>query len=124
MYDKQIRRYIRNVDRKLSCPNAERALLHKQLHNMCEEFMSEHPAATWEELYAFLGRPEDVANTCMDSLDAELLQRYSQRKRLCTRICLLAFILAFAVITTLFAILLNSSRTPITVEYTIDEIQK
>lgn len=124
MYDKQIRRYIRNVDRKLSCPKAERALLHRQLHNMCAEFMSEHPAATWEELYAFLGRPEDVANTCMDSLEPELLQRYSQKKRLCTRICLLTFILAFAVITSLFVVLLNSIRQPITVEYTINEIQK
>lgn len=124
MYDKQIRRYIRNVDKKISCPKAERTLLHKQLHNMCAEFMSEHPAATWEELYAFLGRPEDVANTCMDSLDSELLQRYSSRKRLCTRICLLAFILAFAVITSLYVILTVNGRHPITVEYTIDEIQK
>ena len=77
----ELRDYFRRLDRLLACPRPLRRKLTAQVLRAKEDYLREYPEAGPAEVIQYLGQPEEVARTLLDSLDPAELERSRRRDR-------------------------------------------
>ena len=77
----ELRDYFRRLDRLLACPRPLRRKLTAQVRRAKEDYLREYPEAGPAEVIQYLGQPEEVARTLLDSLDPAELERSRRRDR-------------------------------------------
>lgn len=78
--NKQLREYYKQIDKALCCPKPLRDGFLRDTKRMADDFMSNSPDATFDELKRFLGEPVEVAVTFMASVQPEVIAAYRKRK--------------------------------------------
>lgn len=77
----ELRDYFRQLNRLLACPRPLRRKLTAQVLRAKEDYLREYPEAGPAEVIQYLGQPEEVARTLLDSLDPAELERSRRRDR-------------------------------------------
>ena len=77
----ELQDYFRRLDRLLACPRPLRRKLTAQVRRAKEDYLREYPEAGPAEVIQYLGQPEEVARTLLDSLDPAELERSRRRDR-------------------------------------------
>ena len=99
MTDKKTRRWLRDyyagVAALLPCGGREKKTLLRQLRASVEEYLSNAPEATPEELASVFGTPEQIAQSALQTADAGALRKRLSLKK--------AVLLALLVIVLLYA---------------------
>ena len=96
--NKELSEYFQRLKRLLDCPKPLRNSFLAQTRRMAEDFSVDRPDITQEDLISYLGEPEDVAATILETLDSDVLKHYRRRKKflLCGCIALLIVALVSA----------------------------
>lgn len=68
--------YLRQLNRALACPRGQRQQFLSETKRMAEDFLQGNPGATMEEVQSFLGDPQELAQTYLESIDPNVLSRY------------------------------------------------
>lgn len=77
------RQYNRELAKYLNCPGSLRRKLLHQTQQMADDFLAGKPDACFQEVAAFLGEPQELADVLLAEVDQEMLQRYQRRRRCC-----------------------------------------
>lgn len=113
--NRQIETYLKKVTKLLTCSAKPRTRFIAHLEDSVNDFISESPGCTIEDVIAFLGPPEALARDFMETLDEEEINR-GKRNRLIKKVALIVLILGTGIV--LFIIfgqsLLSSAGTLIT----------
>ena len=94
----ELRDYFRRLDRLLACPRPLRRKLTAQVRRAKEDYLREYPEAGPAEVIQYLGQPEEVARTLLDSLDPAELEQARKRERLVQRALVAVLVLAFVAV--------------------------
>lgn len=76
----QLHPYLRQLERLLDCPAADRRRCLKDTLRMAKDFADGSPAPSREEILKFLGAPQEVAENFLETLDPDVLRRYRAKK--------------------------------------------
>ncbi len=107
--------YEKELIRALNCPKPLRRRLLSRTRQMAQDFQAGKPDASWDEVADFLGSPQEVAQTMLESENQEMLARYRKRKLWLKR-GLIAAIIAALLGTAIF---LYCTRLTVIVESTL-----
>ena len=77
--------YFRGLERRLDCPAVRRRALLEDVRREARQFTQEKPDATPEEVAAYLGDPQELAQGLLETLNQEELSRYRRRRKLLLR---------------------------------------
>lgn len=91
--------YHSEVKKNLNCPKAMRKKFLADARRMTDDFLTENPEASLDELRSTVGEPEELAAMFLDSADGEAVARYRKRKSWAKRIAVILLALAFAAVT-------------------------
>lgn len=80
--EQQTEQYCRKVRVSLQCPSADAKRCIADVRRTAERLRWEEPEISWEEIEEFLGEPEDVARTFLDTLEPAQVARYRNRCKL------------------------------------------
>ncbi len=72
--------YEKNLTQALNCPKTMRRRLLDRTRGMVQDFLAGKPDAGWDEVADFLGDPQELAQTMLETADQEMLERYRKRK--------------------------------------------
>lgn len=78
--------YFQSVERRLRCSKKRRNERMERIFRAAEEFVTERPNATKEEILAYLGDPDEVAQDLMSTLAPEEIAHYKKRKKMIIQI--------------------------------------
>lgn len=76
----QLHPYLRQLERLLDCPAADRRRCLKDTLRMAKDFADGSPAPSREEILKFLGTPQEVAENFLETLDPDVLRRHRAKK--------------------------------------------
>lgn len=93
MYQKELKDYCRRTRRYLPGGRKQRAIFEAYLMNCAAEFLQEQPQATFAELEAYIGTPEQAAQEYIRSLPEGVAESWLKRKKQCKRLALAAVVL-------------------------------
>ncbi len=74
--------YFQRVRNRMRCPRKYQDEQLKKIIRAAEEYVLENPNATPEEAEEYLGKPEEIAQELMESIDPKVLERDRKRKRI------------------------------------------
>ena len=81
--EREIRRYLRQTARQLPGGGKLKKQILGQLEGSVREYLAENPEADYAGIVARFGKPEDVAETFVNEMDAqELLEAMQTRKKI------------------------------------------
>ena len=86
--------YFQSLKRLLDCPKHFRRHFLTHTRRMAEDFMQGKPDATPQELEAYLGAPQELAQGFLETLDPKILERYHKWKKLILNSCLIALVVS------------------------------
>lgn len=109
----QLHPYLRQLERLLDCPAADRRRCLKDTLRMAKDFADDSPAPSREEILKFLGTPQEVAENFLETLDPDVLRRYRARRKNRHRILFALVAVSILFLCTFSIYLLNR---PITIE--------
>lgn len=69
--------YLRRLNARLVCPNAYRKRFLSEAQRMADDYRQGNLDASDEEVIEFLGDPQELAATFLDSIDPDQLRRYN-----------------------------------------------
>lgn len=72
--------YFRKLTALLVCPNDRRKEFVAEAHRMADDYRQGNLDATEEEVIEFLGPPEELAQTYLETIDPAELDRYQTRR--------------------------------------------
>lgn len=79
---KELNQYYREVRRHLFCSKKEKDLLILQANQMVEELQESNPDLnTFDDIIAFLGSPQELAQTFMERMDPIAIKHYRGKKK-------------------------------------------
>lgn len=81
----EVENYLRELNRHLDCPKRIRKPFLDKTRQMAEDFVQGKPDATPQELMDYLGKPRELAQGFLESLDEEIIEPYKSRKKLLLR---------------------------------------
>ena len=90
--DKQVTRYIHKVHKLLKCSAKSKRNFIAHLKSSIDAFRNDSPDCTIEDIIEFLGQPEGLARSFMETLDKKEIKR-AQMKGLTIRIILVILLL-------------------------------
>lgn len=76
---KEVNQYLKQVERLLVAPRAERKRLIEALCSDMEDYAENHPGADMDELYAHFGTPQKIADEMLAAQPPAKLRRYVRR---------------------------------------------
>lgn len=76
----ELLRYHRQVKKELVCPRSMRDKFLADAKRMTDDFISENPGATLDELKSAVGEPDQLATMFLDSVDSDVVEVYRKRK--------------------------------------------
>lgn len=98
----QINKYLKDVNRSLTCPKAEKEFYIDKIRNGILVFIDENPDATIEDILREIGDPKTVANDLLETATSETPEKI--RKRMTFRkIILSAAIIIVAIVGIVYA---------------------
>lgn len=98
----QINKYLKDVNRSLTCPKAEKEFYIDKIRNGILVFIDENPDATIEDILREIGDPKTVANDLLETATSETPEKI--RKRMTFRkIILIAAIIIVAIVGIVYA---------------------
>lgn len=98
----QINKYLKDVNRSLTCPKAEKEFYIDKIRNGILVFIDENPDATIEDILREIGDPKTVANDLLETATSETPEKI--RKRMSFRkIILIAAIIIVAIVGIVYA---------------------
>lgn len=74
--------YYHELKRQLQCPRAKRKEFLRETQRLADDYIENHPHAEFSDVAAFIGRPEDVAQSYHELLGPEVTRRYCRSKRI------------------------------------------
>lgn len=86
--------YLRELERHLDCPRHIRKPFLDKTRQMAEDFIQGRPDATSQEVLEFLGKPKELAQGFLETLEPEILERYHKRKKFLLYTCVAALAMA------------------------------
>lgn len=107
--------YLRRLNARLVCPNAYRKRFLSEAQRMADDYRQGNLDASDEEVIEFLGDPQELAATFLDSIDPDQLRRYKTHRTWFKRGVAIA---AVVVIGVLSAWCIYLEHRPVTVEVT------
>lgn len=78
--------YCRKVRSLLLCPPADAKRCVADVQRAVEQLRQEEPEISQEDIWRFLGEPEEVARMFQDTLDPVRVERYRRRRKLFFRV--------------------------------------
>ena len=90
--------YLRQLDGHLACPAPHRRRFRNETIRMVEDYRYGHQQATAEDVFAFLGPPEEMAKTYLDTLEPAVVSGYRKRSRLLKRLSVGLLVVAVIVL--------------------------
>ena len=81
MYEREMKDYLRRAEPYLRCEKAQRETFRQYILASAQDFLTEQPEASFQELEAALGTPEKAAAIFMETLAPEEPHRYEKRQR-------------------------------------------
>ena len=98
----QINKYLKDVNRSLTCPKAEKEFYIDKIRNGILVFIDENPDATIEDILREIGDPKTVANDLLETATSETPEKI--RKRMTFRkIILIAAIIIVVIVGIVYA---------------------
>ncbi|MCL2153977.1 MAG: hypothetical protein FWH57_13700 [Oscillospiraceae bacterium] len=79
--DNELRKYYKEIEKKLCCPKAMRAKFASDIRRMVSDFLNENPNASFVEVKHFLGEPDDIVATFIESIDSSVISRHTKKER-------------------------------------------
>lgn len=73
--------YARALSRQLHCPKAKKKALLEDTRRLAEDYLAENPGGGHDGLTAFLGSPEELAQSYLEAMGPEA-ERYRRHRRL------------------------------------------
>ena len=107
--------YLRSLDKLLVCPKACRRHFLSEAQRMADDYRQGNLDVSDEEVIEFLGDPQELAATFLDSIDPDQLRRYKTHRTWFKRGVAIA---AVVVIGVLSAWCIYLEHRPVTVEVT------
>ena len=95
MDEKELKQYCRRAKKHLFCGAGERAQFEQYITQCARDFLGEHPQATFEDLEAALGTPEQAAASFMETLPPGTVEQYRKKRRIRLGIMTGGVVLAF-----------------------------
>ncbi len=100
--DKKLKRYYGKIKRALLCPGKEKKKFLADFKNSIEDFRSEHPEVSFEDIQKHFGTPKLINEAFSAESDSETLKRRKRFKMikiaiLCVLICVAAFAIGLSV---------------------------
>lgn len=98
----ELKRYYKAIGQALNCPRSARNSILKNVKSDIEEYLTDHPSASLEELQRMFGTPDTYAREYAANPDLSIISRKLSRKKIRNRICgclaaaIAIFALAFA----------------------------
>ena len=75
----QLTEYFCTLKEHLKCPRHRQSQFLSNIKDMIADFRQGNPSATEAEIINFLGEPQDLARTYLDTLDPQELKHYRRR---------------------------------------------
>ena len=91
--------YHSEVKKNLNCPKAMRKKFLADARRMTDDFLTENPEASLDELRSTVGEPEELAAMFLESADIKVVARYRTRKSWVKRAAVILLALAFVAVT-------------------------
>lgn len=98
----QINKYLKDVNRSLTCPKAEKEFYIDKIRNGILVFIDENPDATIEDILREIGDPKTVANDLLEIATSETPEKIRKRMTF-RRIILIAAIIVVAIVCIVYA---------------------
>jgi len=98
----QINKYLKDVNRSLTCPKAEKEFYIDKIRNGILVFIDENPDATIEDILREIGDPKTVANDLLETATSETPEKIRKRMTF-RRIILIAAIIIVAIVGIVYA---------------------
>ena len=98
----QINKYLKDVNRSLTCPKAEKEFYIDKIRNGILVFIDENPEATIEDILREIGDPKTVANDLLEIATSETPEKIRKRMTF-RRIILIAAIIVVAIVCIVYA---------------------
>ena len=93
---KDVEAYLREIERGLfTCPRRKRAAFLSDFRGCLNSYLEEHRMATVEEIQAFFGTPEAIAEAFLQSDEFNTTKRVVSSKKRITSIVLIAVFVLF-----------------------------
>ena len=96
--DRKLKKYYGKIKRTLLCPGKEKKKFLADFKNSIEDFQSEHPGISFEDIQKHFGTPKSINEAFSAELDSETLKRRKHIKMIKIAIlCVLISVAAFAI---------------------------
>lgn len=119
---KQLKNYYQQISSLI--PSKMRPALMSELQENIEHYLDANPDASFEDILQHFGTPEEIAGSCMESLNKDEYEKElnTKAKKKKFRITLVIIILAAIAGLYLFNYLYERSITPVYYTETIEEV--
>lgn len=116
----ELLRYHRQVKKELVCPRSMRDKFLADARRMTDDFISENPESTLDELKSAVGEPYQLAAMFLENADSDVVERYRKRKSWVKRLAVILLAVALFATTALTVYVINVKQNAvITQESTI-----
>lgn len=97
-----LKRYYKEIRRRLTCSKESQNEFLAEAHRLVADFLANRPEADFEDIAQNVGKPEEVAETFLNTLSATEVEKYhrarQRRKRLIVASLSLAVIVLLGII--------------------------
>ena len=80
-YSRDIRKYIRDIERWLPCTGSVRRKLLSDIRLSVDNYLFEYPTASTSQITAALGTPQQIVTSYVDQIDTNLLMHNLRTKK-------------------------------------------
>ena len=80
-YSRDIRKYIRDIERWLPCTGSVRRKLLSDIRLSVNNYLLEYPTASTSQITAALGTPQQIVTSYVDQIDTNLLMHNLRTKK-------------------------------------------
>lgn len=102
--------YHRQLKRSLNCPKAMREKFLADTRRMTDDFLTENPGASFDELKRAVGEPQELAAMFLEGADSGVVERYRKRKSWAKRAVAVLLVLAFVAVTAFSIYVANAKQ--------------
>lgn len=124
--NKDAKRYLRAVRGWLPCSGELKRRIMAQITNRVQEYLTQNPKSTFDEICAQFGSPQEIAVACVENTDtAEILKNLRIRRRIVTIVvsAVLVILISWATVIT-FEIAEFRENIPDTIVVVTDVVEE